>query len=53
MDEAERSSFDNLNNLVYEYRLKMDIWKGIREFNQMTEFLDNAQILISRNGRKN
>ena len=27
MDEAERSSFDNLNNLVYEYRLKMDIWK--------------------------
>ncbi len=45
MDEAERSSFDNLNNLVYEYRLKMDIWKGVREFNQMTEFLDNAQIL--------
>ena len=45
MDENERSSFDNLNNLVYEYKLKCDIWKGVRDFNLIFGNLDSTQIL--------
>ena len=45
MEENERSSFDNLNNLVYGYKLKCDIWKGVRDFNKMVDELDPSQIL--------
>ena len=45
MEEIYKSNFENLDELTYQYDLKMKIWKNISEFQKLKKKLDNTQIL--------
>ena len=45
MDDAEKSNFENLDNLTYEYRLKCELWHSVGDFQKMAHSLDSYQVL--------
>jgi hypothetical protein len=45
MDEHDRSNFENLDLVTYEYELKKNIWKNLQEYQEMTLKWEKMQIM--------
>ena len=45
MDEHDRSNFENLDLVTYEYELKKNIWKNLQEYQEMTSRWEKTQIM--------
>ena len=45
MDENEKSNFENLDLVSYEYELKKNIWKNLHEYQQLTIQWEKMQVM--------
>ena len=45
MDENEKSNFENLDLVSYEYELKKNIWKNLHEYQQLTIEWEKMQVM--------
>ena len=45
LDDALKSDFENLDNLVYEQELKVNLWNSVKEFKEQSDSWDNEQVL--------
>jgi energy-coupling factor transporter ATP-binding protein EcfA2 len=45
IEVEDKSDFENLNNLVYEYELKSKLWESVREFQDMTKIWETHQVM--------
>ena len=45
MDEHDRSNFENLDLVSYEYELKKNIWKNLAEYQELTVQWEKKQIM--------
>ena len=44
IDETQRSNFENLDNLEYDYNLKVDIWNSVKEFQDTIRKWNEEQV---------
>ena len=45
MDEHDKSNFENLDLVTYEYELKKNIWKNLEEYQELTRGWEKMQIM--------
>ena len=45
MEEENRSNFENLDLVTYEYDLKTNLWKSLYDYQQFTEKWEKEQIM--------
>ena len=45
MDEQDRSNFENLDLVTYEYELKKNIWKNLQEYQESTLKWEKMQVM--------
>ena len=44
IDESLRSNFENLDNLEYDYNLKVDMWNSVKEFQDTARHWNEEQV---------
>ena len=45
MEENNKSNFENLDLVEYDYNLKMNVWKNLNEFKKLTTSAEKQQIM--------